>query len=178
MIALITDSHPPLRETQGDAGERSETAGDAGGRGAASKGGFQIHPILAAYTRGRAHHSPSFKSAVQTNSNQVQKLTISHPQHPKPKTCPGLDRDHSPSLLPSLNPDSDNFPELVLNSVKKQSCRSFAAKLPLQRQVCSKFHFQPIPQILRKPPLHTPKRRYPLHPPSHTPNLTKKTPPP
>ena len=66
--------------------------------------------------------------------------------------------------------------ELVLNFVKKQSCRSFAAKLPLQRQFCSKLPFHPNPQILRNPPFHTPKRRHPLHPPRHTPNPAKKHP--
>ena len=132
-----------------------------------------------------AHHSnPRFKQISNKFKNSPFQ-TVSHPktqdhspsfnitaitvQKPPPKSCPSLNPE---------NPGSDNFPELVLNSVKKQSCRYFAAKLPFRGQSCSKFHFQPNPQILRKPPSHIPKRRYPLHPPRHTPNPTKKHPSP
>ena len=139
------------------------------------------HPVkIRSAQLGATHPNPRNQQFNQISNKfknrQKTKITAHHstsPQSqfkkPTPKSCPSLN---------PRNPGSDNFSELVLNSVKKQSCRDFAAKLPSQGQSCSKFHFQPNPKILRKPPFHTLKRRYPLHPPHHTPNPATKHPRP
>ena len=134
----------------------------------------ESHPITAHHSNHKNHSSNKFRTSSKTH--QKPKITAHHSTSPQSQ----FKNQHRNPDHPSIptNSDSDNFSELVLNSVKKQSCRDFAAKLPSQGQSCSKFHFQPDPKILRKPPLHTPKRRYPLHLPHHTPNPTKKHPGP